>query len=73
MSLIVDTIGSVDDLIENYASQIQILITKWTTQINELNESSALIPLTTLCSFERGKEMGSKIIVIINCQIILNT
>lgn len=58
--MLVDTIGSVDNLIENYASQIKSLIAQSTTQINELNENSVLVPLTSLCNFERGKEIGSK-------------
>lgn len=47
-------------MIENYASQIKSLIAQSTTKINELNENSVLVPLTSLCNFERGKEIGSK-------------
>ena len=58
---IVNTIGSVDDLIENYQLQIQSLFSFGLFLINQLNESNILINLSTIAKLEKGIEVGSSI------------
>ena len=56
---IVNTIGSVDDLIENYQLQIKNLMSFGLTKINALNDSKEHYPLSNISKFEKGIEIGS--------------
>lgn len=58
---IVNTIGSVDDLIENYQSQILSLFNYGLLLINQLNESNELVNLSTIAKLEKGNEVGSSV------------
>ena len=56
---IVNTIGSVDDLIENLMQQNEILMNLGITKINLFNDSNELKLLSTIVEFEKGFEVGS--------------
>ncbi|WP_373438073.1 restriction endonuclease subunit S [Metamycoplasma equirhinis] len=56
---IVNTIGSVDDLIENLQKQNDILMNLGILKINEYNEKYELQPLNNIVSFDKGYEIGS--------------
>lgn len=58
---IVNTIGSVDDLIENYQSQILSLFNYGLLLINQLNESNELTNLSAIAKLEKGIEVGSSV------------
>lgn len=57
--LIINTISSVDDLIENLTKQNEILLNLGKNNINNLNESKKLYPLTNIVQFQKGFEVGS--------------
>lgn len=57
---IVDTIGSIDDLIENIDLQITKINQLGLLKIDKANDVSKLRPLKEICSFEKGYEVGSK-------------
>ena len=56
---IVNTIGSVDDLIENYNKKIEKLMNLGLTKINLLNNKKDKIDLSLIAKFEKGNEVGS--------------
>ena len=56
---IVNTIGSVDDLIENNNKKIEKLMNLGLIKINLLNNKKDKIDLSTIAKFEKGNELGS--------------
>lgn len=56
---IVNTIGSVDDLIENYNKKIEKLMNLGLIKINLLNSKKNKIDLSSITKFEKGNELGS--------------
>lgn len=56
---IVNTIGSVDDLIENYNKKIEKLMNLGLIKINLLNSKKDKIDLLSITKFEKGNELGS--------------
>ena len=56
---IVNTIGSVDDLIENLTKQNKLLMFLGTRKINKLNNKYKLNLLSNIVMFEKGCEVGS--------------
>ena len=55
---IVNTIGSVDDLIENKQKQIDLLLNIGLIKINTYNQSKTKL-ISKIASFEKGQEIGS--------------
>ncbi|MDD1373182.1 restriction endonuclease subunit S [Metamycoplasma hyosynoviae] len=56
---IVNTIGSVDNLIENLTKQNEILMTLGISKINQFNNSYEKKSLNKIVKFEKGFEVGS--------------
>ena len=56
---IVNTIGSVDDLIENSNKKIKKLMSLGLIKINLLNSKKDKIDLSSITKFEKGNELGS--------------
>ena len=56
---IVNTIGSIDDLIENHNKIIENLNKLGLIKINRLNKEKKLIDLSTIAKLEKGNELGS--------------
>ena len=56
---IINTIGSVDDLIENYNKKIEKLMNLGLIKINLLNSKKNKIDLSSITKFEKGNELGS--------------
>ena len=56
---IVNTIGSVDDLIENYEQKIKKLFNIGLTKIEIINQTNELISFLEIAKLEKGIEIGS--------------
>ena len=57
---IINTIGSIDDLIDNYNKQYSDILKIGLARINYFNQIKSKINLNKICLFEKGLEVGSK-------------